>query len=190
MLVTCYYDYTCPYSYRALQFFDLLDGVGDLDLRWSTFSLKETNKDEGESSPLNESDIPSTSVLALALAHAAREADFMRYHRSVFDAMQGEGLELEASDLLELASQSGVDVEAFNQQRSRWLASVRDEQRRASRHWEIFGTPTVVLAEDAAVFLKLAELPSSEHEAARLWTSLTTISLCHPELVEIRRPAQ
>ena len=57
---------------------------------WRTFSLKEANRDPASSSPLAVPKAESVSVLALALAHAARVAGCDRYHRAVFRAMHEE----------------------------------------------------------------------------------------------------
>jgi 2-hydroxychromene-2-carboxylate isomerase len=188
MKVSCYYDYTCAYSYKAMVWLKRLRQQGTtLDVAWRTFSLKEANRDRDTASPFDDPGISSISVLALALAHAAREADFETYHRSVFKAMHHDGRHLDEGDLLALATVAGVDTAAFEQDRARWLRSVAQEHREGVARFGVFGTPTFVLEDQAVVFLKLADPPASGEEM-QLWQAICALARCHPELLEIKRP--
>jgi protein-disulfide isomerase-like protein with CxxC motif len=158
----------------------------EVELCWRTFSLREANRVPASPSPFDDPEDASVSVLALALAHAVREADFDRYHRAVFRAMHVEHRRLGEADLLEMAAGAGVDVEHLD--RARWLAALAGEHREAAEHLGVFGTPTLVLDGEAVVFLKLAE-PPVEGEESDLWRSLCTLARCHPELLEIKRAA-
>jgi hypothetical protein len=186
MLLTCHVDYTCPYSFRAFRWLTRLQDPAGVEVRWATFSLKEANRDPGSPSPFDDRQISSLSVLALALAHAARHADAGRYHGLVFEAMHGDGPRLTEPALLDLASEAGVDVEQFNQQRGHWLEAVAGEHHAATRRFDVFGTPTLVIDDRTAVFLKLAQTPPPEQDT-ELWTSLYTLACCQPELIEIKR---
>ncbi|MGH9183334.1 MAG: DsbA family protein [Acidimicrobiales bacterium] len=184
--MNCYYDYTCPYSYRAFQWLTRLEEVvPDLAVEWRTFALKEANRDPHTPSPFDDPEISSVSVLALALAHAARRADFARYHARVFEAMQVRRLgEL---DVLAVAADAGVDLDSFEEERPRWLRQVAEAHDRATSRWRVFGTPTLILDGDAAVFLKLAEVPA-RNDDEEVWSALCVLARCHPELMEIKRP--
>jgi hypothetical protein len=49
--ITVYYDYTCPYSYRALRWLECVKQTGRvLTLTWRSFSLKEVNRRAEEDS--------------------------------------------------------------------------------------------------------------------------------------------
>ena len=250
MLVTCWYDYTCRYSYRALLWLERVARAdADLDVHWATFSLREANREADARSVFEDPEISSHSVLALALAHAAREADFDAYHRGVFEAMHGDGGRVGPKGLLRIAERAGVDIAAFDRQRPRWLRAVAHEHADGVSRHGLFGTPTLEIGvsggsskpesggvtrrgdapayradprletgvsggsskpesggvtrrgdapayradpgletrADAVVFLKLADPPEDDDAAARLWSGLCTISVCHPELVEIKR---
>jgi len=66
MQVICYYDYVCPYSYRAFQWLRRLEDVGkEFSVEWATFSFKGANRDKGTASPFDDPEISSVSVLAL-----------------------------------------------------------------------------------------------------------------------------
>ena len=187
MHVNVFFDYTCPYSYRALPWIEAVVGAGhDVAVCWRTFSLKEANHDHDSPSPFDDPEISSISVLALALAQAARKAESDRYHRSVFEAMHGDGRRLGEDELLALAAAAGVDVATFEQERPRWLAAVAQDHREGLRYG-VFGTPTLVFDEGEVVFVKLASTPERGQELG-LWESLRTVAKCFPELVEIKRP--
>lgn len=178
-----YFDYTCRYSYRAMHWLDRVAGV---DVLWRTFSLKEVNRKPDEPSYLEPGSPPSLSVLALALAHAAREADFDRYHRTVFEAMQGEERHLEEPDFLAIAADAGVDVGAFGAQRRAWTDRVAGEHREAVANWKVYGTPTLLI-DGAAAYVRLQGVPESE-QAAELLGALDRIASSPANLVEIFRP--
>ncbi|HSH22542.1 MAG TPA: DsbA family protein, partial [Acidimicrobiales bacterium] len=159
MQVKIYYDYTCPYSYRAFQWFQRLqEAVPGLEVSWATYSLKEANRGASSPSPFDDREISRVSVLALALAHAARQADFDHYHQVVFDAMQAR--RLDQRDLLAAAADAGVDTAAFDLDRHQWLSHVAEEHGEA-KALGVFGTPTLVF-DDAVAFVKLAELPPDD----------------------------
>ncbi|MHB8718658.1 MAG: mycothiol-dependent nitroreductase Rv2466c family protein [Candidatus Dormibacteria bacterium] len=188
MKVTCFYDYTCPYSWRAYRWLSAAQRAGaDVVVEWRTFSLKEANRDPAAISPFDDLGIASTSVLALALAHAARRVDFPRYHHAVFAGMHEDDRHLGEDDLLTVAGAAGVDVAAFNRERPAWLAAVAAEHRDARDRHGVFGTPTLVVGTGATAYVKLAEVPEGER-AGELWRALCTLATCYPELLEIKRP--
>ena len=189
MQVTCYYDYSCPYSYKAFVWLEALRAAGEpIEVVWRTFSVKEANRDPAGPSPLDGPKAESVSVLALALAHAARAADFDRYHGGVFAAMHGGHRRLVEADLVQLAADAGVHIADFDADQAHWLSALAAEHREATARYCVFGTPTLVLGGEAVVFLKLADPPAAG-ESTRLWQSLCTLAHCHPELLEIKRPA-
>jgi 2-hydroxychromene-2-carboxylate isomerase len=187
MNVTCFIDFTCPYSFRAFQWLNRLPDTSGARIRWATFSLKEANRDPGTPSPFDDPQISSLSVLALVLAQAARQAGATGYHETVFQAMHGSETRLDEARLLRLAAEAGVDVDRFNRDREHWLAAVAGEHRTAVEQLGVFGTPTLVLDDHAATFLKLSATPAPE-QAGELWRSLYMLACCHPELIEIKRP--
>ena len=169
----CYVDYTCGHSYRAWSW---LRGV-DAEIEWRTFSLKEVNRDPG--SPRAFELRESVSVLALALAHAAREHDFRRYHTAAFEAFHASRVSRE--DLLAAAAGAGVDTAAIDE--ADLFAGVAREHDEARERWGIFGTPTVI-SDDSVAFLRFEEIPTDSSLLDRIRR------LARPEGVTIRITAE
>lgn len=193
MQVKCFYDYTCSYSYKTMLWLRAAEATGaNLSVDWRSFSLREANRDEGTPSSFTGSGTLGTSVLALALAHAARAVDqatFERYHAGVFDAMHANGARVDQDALLRLAGKAGVDTDAFERDQDRWVRAVREEHHVAQDRFNIFGTPTLVMENGATVFIKLAEMPSPGDER-QVWEALCCLAVCHPEVLEIKRPPE
>ncbi len=192
--ISIYYDYTCPYSYRAACWLRGLEEAGrELELEWKSFSLKEVNRPGGEPSVFDRQRAESVSVLALELAKAAQVAGpevFERYHYRVFEVMHGDGRRLEANDLLSIGRDAGLDTGRFEAERREgvWLRRVAEDHREGVERWKVFGTPTLVLDGEAAVYLKFTQASASPSAAAEVYDALLCLARCHPELVEIKHP--
>ena len=183
--LSVFYDYTCGYSYRFWRWLDACAAPLGLDVEWKAFSLREINRDPGTPSLFDPSG-SSVSVLALALAHAAREADFDRYHRDVFNAMHEEHRKVGPDDLLAIATGAGVDRDAFEAHRSRWTQSAGREHGEAVAGHGVFGTPTLIL-DGSAIFIRFSEIPS---EQGPLFEILQRVCSGYPQLIEIKRPSR
>jgi 2-hydroxychromene-2-carboxylate isomerase len=71
--IAVYFDYTCPYSFRALGWLEDVQRSGrQLTVTWRTLSLKEVNRRAGEASFLSGTPGDSVSILALELAKATQ----------------------------------------------------------------------------------------------------------------------
>lgn len=153
----CYVDYTCGHSFRVWSWLRTLD----VDVDWRTFSLKEVNR--AADAPRAFDDTGSISVLALALAHAARDHDFLRYHAAAFDGFQDR--HLTRDELLGFAADAGVPIDRLDP--SRLIAQVRDEHDEARTRWGMFGTPTII-DDDSVAFLRLVAVPAGD-DALPVW---------------------
>ncbi len=116
----------------------------------------------------------SVSVLALELAKAAQAAGpgvFERYHYRVFEAMHDDGRKLKASDLLTIARDAGLDTGRFEVERREgmWLHRVAKDHREGMERWKVFGTPTLVLHGEAAVYLKFTQASATPSAAAEVY---------------------
>ena len=182
--LTIYFDYTCRYSYRALHWLDRVAAARPaMRIDWRTFSLKEVNRPDDVPPYLRAGAEPSVSVLALALAHAAREADFAGYHHTVFEAMHGEERKLGEEDLLAIAKEAGVT----DFDRDRWTTEVGAEHKEAVALRGVYGTPTLIF-DGAGAYMRLTGFLESDDEALALLDSLAGVAAGRVNLVEVFSP--
>ena len=184
----CYFDFTCGYSYRAWAWIERQRAAGaELAVDWRPFVLKEINRTETDPSLLGGPGIGSVAVLSLAIAEALRgRAEADRYRTATFRAMHETGERPGRDQMLGIAESVGLDAGAFRKEEALWLATVRASHEDAVTRLGVFGTPTLVLDEGRAIYLKLAALPSDGDED--LWAALTTITTGFPEVIELKRP--
>jgi 2-hydroxychromene-2-carboxylate isomerase len=127
----------------------------------------------------------------LELAKAAQASGpevFQRYHHRLFEAIQAEHRRLSPADLLGLAHEAGLDTARIEAAHSTWLAAVARDHREGIERWRVFGTPTLIFQDEAAVYLKFKGIPPSPGDAAEVLDALVCLARCHPELVEIKYP--
>jgi 2-hydroxychromene-2-carboxylate isomerase len=185
--LSCYYDLTCAYSYRAWTWIDRQRAAGrELEVDWRPFVLKEVNRTKTEPSLLAGSQITSVAVLALAIAEALRgdpQAD--AYRSATFHAMHAGEDRPDRHAILTMAEDAGLDVAAFEREESAWLGAVQASHVGALA-LGVFGTPTLFFPEGRAMYLKLTALPPDRDEV--LWDALTTVTTGFPEVIELKRP--
>jgi hypothetical protein len=168
---------------------------GGLQLTWRWFSLEQVNSVEGPEWKVWErpSGHRSRSLLAFSAGEAARlqgvEA-FERFHLSLLRARHEDGLVLtEPETIRETASKAELDVaklEADMQDPGILAALARDHEEGVALG--VFGTPTLVFAEGASVFLKMRPGPPPE-EAVDVFTSLRTLAVSRQYIAELKRPS-
>lgn len=179
----CYFDYTCSYSYKAWLWLEEVASGHKISVEWRPFLLKEVNREPGERSYFDRETIESVALLALALSIAARGQHHTTYHERTFRAMHEDEERPDEAGIYEIARDAGVDVDAFRNEQRRWIEAVASEHRLATTRWGVFGTPTLVIEENA-VYLKLDSPPA---DPGGFWIALETMALSHPELIELKR---
>lgn len=182
-----YFDFTCSYSYRVWRWLDRLTTTDrELVVDWRPFVLKEVNRSD-EESYLAGPTIDSVAVLALAIGEALRGTPALeRYRSDVFPAMHEGDQRPGREDVERIAIEAGLDQDAFWRDESLWLGSVRESHEGAVARWGVFGTPTLIVDDSNAMYLKLDE-PIPEDED--LLASIVGLTRDFPQLVELKRPA-
>lgn len=190
MELSCFFDFTCEYSYRVWTWFERMRAAGtELEVDWRPFVLKEVNREDAEASVLTGPSIDSVAVLALAAAEALRgETGAENYRAEVFHAMHAGDDRPLRDDIVEMAARAGLDTDSFWRDETLWLGSVRASHEGAVAARKIFGTPTLVFGDNSALYLKLRDLPPAAHDPV-LWDSVTTFATEFPEVVELKRPS-
>lgn len=106
--LTVYFDYTCPFAYRAHRWFDHLE---DVDASWLPFSLLELNY-RGDGPPVWRLPERADDISLLLFAgHSwvvADDRDLDRYRHDVFHAWHETDGGLDLDDVVEMASAAGA----------------------------------------------------------------------------------
>ncbi len=189
-----YYDYLCPYVYRASLLLASVAAKRPLDVRWRYFSLTQVNsKDEGWTAW----DVPAGEKvrgrLAFMAAEAARRQDrFDPFHATLLRARHEGRLNIDEVDAIEqVAEDSGLDLDRLRGDLADptiLAALARDHTHAVSVHG-VFGTPTFVFPNGASAYIRIAEVPGAD-DALTMFDSLIAIAADETRVLEIKRPVK
>lgn len=189
-----FYDYLCPFVYRASV---LLHNVGlsepsRLKVTWRYFSLTQVNsKDDGWTVWNALASETVKGRLAFKAAEAARrQGRFDDFHMPLLEARHRDRLDLDQPEVVErVAVDSGLDLDRFRKDVAdpRILDSLARDHDQGVHEYGVFGTPTFVFAEGASAYVRLAEAPDAA-DSGRLFDRLLSIAAGEPSILEIKRP--
>ncbi len=186
------WDYRCPF---ARNFHDHMVAAivagADWNARFVPFSLTQNSLDEDAVSVWDDPNKDS-GLLALQLGVLVRDEHpetFPLVHRDLFALRHDEGLHLtDASLLAAVVSRHGLDGDAIAARAvdGEAIDIVRTEHEQAVNDYGVWGVPTV-MANNAAVFIRLMDRSSDDTERSRLAIE-RAVSLigCWPELNEFK----
>ena len=189
-----YYDYQCPFVYRASLLLSNVAAEREVEVHWRYFSLTQVNsRDDGWTvwgAPAAEK---VRGRLAFQAAEAARRQDrFDVYHSTLLRARHLGRLDIDEMDVVEqVAEEAGLEVERFR--RDLGDPSILDALERDHTHaiaiHGVFGTPTFVFPNGASAYIRLAEAPSGP-DAVQLFDSLLAVAADEPRILEVKRPVR
>jgi predicted DsbA family dithiol-disulfide isomerase len=189
-----FYDYFCPFVYRASVLLQNVGRTRTIKVAWRYFSLAQVNsKDDGWTvwdAPASEN---VRGRLAFKAAEAARrQGRFEELHMPLLVARHRDRLDIDQLEVVEqVAVDAGLDLERFRKDVSDAgiLASLaRDHQEAVSKHG-VFGTPTLVFPDGASAYVRLAEAPEGA-DAQRVFDHLVTVAAREPSILELKRPTK
>lgn len=189
-----FFDYHCPYVYRAAGLLDAVQRSGDRDVevRWRYFSLTQVNsKNDG----WTVWDAPSSERVkgrtAFRAAEAARRQGlFDAFHWALLLARHRDLLDIDDQEVVEqVASAAGLDVARFRAdvEDPAILEPLARDHRQAVLEHGVFGTPTFVFAGGASAYVRLSESSSGEG-AVEVFDRLMSVAAAEPRILEIKRP--
>ena len=188
-----FFDYTCPFVYRAAEVIDKVRRSGErvLDVRWRYFSLAQVNsKDDGWTvwdAPPSE---PVGGRLAFQAAEAARRQGlFEEMHWRLLRARHRDHLDLDGAVVDDLAVAAGLDMDRFKADVAdpSILEVLASDHTTAVLEHGVFGTPTFVFAGGEAAYVRLAP-GALEDGAADVLEHVLAIAEGEPRILEIKRP--
>jgi predicted DsbA family dithiol-disulfide isomerase len=190
-----FYDYLCPFVYRASVLLENVrhSGERDLEIRWRYFSLTQVNsKDEGWTiwdAPDSE---PARGRLAFSAAEAARRQDgFEKLHMPLLRARHVDRMDVDDMAVVErVAEASGLDLDRFRKDIAdpTILAALERDHLTAVAEEGVFGTPTFVFAGGSA-YVRLAAAPEPA-ASVEIFDRLVSIAADEPRILEIKRPVK
>lgn len=181
--VQVFFDYTCPFAYRAQRWLNSLPGVRP---RWRPFSLLERNY-RGDGPPVWRLPERAEDISLLLFAGhelvRARGGDLTGYRRAVFTAWHDTRTHLDLPAVLRLVAAAGVPATSSDVR-----AHFHDAQAEhaAGAELGVSVAPTLVYPDQTSVFVKLDTAPPADHGDA-LWQALRTLASGAPELREWQR---
>lgn len=190
-----FYDYMCPYVYRASVLMESVVASGrELKIGWRYFSLSQVNsKDDGWTAW----DAPESETvrgrLAFKAAEAARrQSRFEKLHMPLLRARHRDRLDIDQVDVVHrVAEESGLDVERFRSDIAdpTILEPLARDHRDAVARYGVFGTPTFVFRDGASAYVRLSEAvvgPGAEE----LFERILTVAAHEPRILEVKRPTR
>lgn len=181
--LTVYFDYTCPFAYRAHRWLDELDSV---DITWCPFSLLERNY-RGDGPPVWRLPERADDISLLLFAgHCWVEADhanLAQYRHAAFGAWHETDGRLDLDDVLTLAQKAGA-AGGEDALRAHFFdaEAVHDQ----ARHLGVFGSPTLVFSTDEAAFVK-RDAPPPPERAHQVLDAVAAMAAL-PSVLEVKRP--
>jgi len=189
-----FYDYNCPFVYRAATMLAGVSAARDVRVTWRYFSLTQVNsREEGWTVWGANGTEPVRGRLAFKAAEAARRQDrFDELHPALLQARHADRLDLDDVHVIErVAQESGLDLERLRRDIGDpdILEPLRRDHTQAVKELGVFGTPTLVFADGGSAYVRLAEAPSAA-DAARIFDSLVAVAAHEPRILEIKRPVK
>jgi predicted DsbA family dithiol-disulfide isomerase len=191
-----FYDYLCPFVYRASVLLQNVreSGERNLEVRWRYFSLTQVNSKDGGWTVW---DAPAgdrvKGRLAFKAAEAARrQGRFDDFHMPMLLARHRDRLDIDQVEVVErVAVDSGLDLDRFRQDIAdpQILDALARDHLEGVAEFGVFGTPTFVFEGGPAAYVRLSE-PTGPTDALRVFDALVEVAANEPGILEIKRPTK
>ena len=189
-----FFDYTCPFVYRAAGLLDAVQRSGrrNIEVRWRYFSLTQVNsKNDGWTVWNAPGSEHVRGRLAFQAAEAARRQGlFAGLHGRLLLARHRDQLDIDDREVVEkIAADAAVDVGRFRSDVDdpAILESLARDHREGVLEHGVFGTPTFVFADGASAYVRLSERVN-ESGAVEVFDRLMAVAAAEPRILEIKRP--
>ncbi len=202
--LTVYFDFLCPYSWRAAEVLELAAEPLDLEVSWQHFSIYQFNYERVQSGSgngrwqlwndrLDDSDGNGCKGLLPFLAsQAARQQGPEAHHAFRLElqrAVHRDYRPLDLTTIRHVVSTVGLHRARFEDD----LANPENRTLLAQEHArgaakDLFGTPTLEFPDGGAAYFRLRELPRSRSEAIELVDDTRRLLERYPYLQTVKRP--
>ena len=195
MDVTVYYDYLCPFAYRGMELAEQVAGPLDVAFDWRHFSLYQSNYKGEDGWQLSEDALQmgaedgGKGLLPFLASHAARDlgdADAFRLELARAHHVDGEPYTLQT--ILNVAKKVGIDADALEeklQDPDLRHALAEEHAEAAANH--VTGTPTFRFASGDQSYFRMADLPTTQEDAVKLFSTYRTMLTEFPFVQNVKR---
>ena len=166
-----------------------------LDITWKHFSLEQVNSGDQASKVWETPDITKAQALVAQVASEAAKRQgaelFERFHLALMEARHGGQGRIRLNDpapMLELAAGNGLDPDRLREDMADPAmaeAVGRDHTEAVERHG-VFGTPTFVFEDGAAIYLKTLVPP--EEDSVAFFEHFVALAAGRRYMGEMKRP--
>jgi 2-hydroxychromene-2-carboxylate isomerase len=182
--VDVFFDYTCAFTYRVSRWLDALE----VDVVWRPFSLLEIHRSDGGPPVWERPELQDNISLLMLAVHAAVRrggGDVVQFRRTTFAAWHETDVRLTTDDIVGFAAAAGLDPRHLD-----LPAGMADlgREHTAGAQLGVFGSPTLLFAPRASVFVKLGEVPPDPQRGSELLASARRFAERHSEALEFKRP--
>ena len=190
--LTVYFDFLCPWAYRAAMWLEQVEQSGRIRPAWRFFSLVENHRrrDGVDRVPVWEQNRAAKGLPAFAAATAARrqgEDAFNRFRIALQRARHEEQRQVDDPSTHRLAAQRArLDLSRFERdiQPANLEELAKDHEEAVQRG--VFGVPTLVWPEGRSYYVKITDLVPAER-AVPLYDAIQDVHR-FGEVVEIKTP--
>ncbi|HKI59114.1 MAG TPA: DsbA family protein [Trueperaceae bacterium] len=196
--VTVFFDYTCPFSWRAAELVEWVAGPLELDFEWRHFSLYQFNHGAAASWQLwnekidPEDDMGSKGLLPFLASQAARRQGrdaYRAFRLGLLRARHQYHRAMTRTTIDEVASCQGLHMPTFSDDLANpECRTVLAQEHHSAALRNVFGTPTFAFPAGDVAYLRLRELPRDADEAVRLFAEYRHLLETYPYLETVRRP--
>ena len=196
--VTVYFDYLCPFAWRAAEVCELIAQPLQLEFDWRHFSLYQSNYNGNANWQLwNEkieadSELGCKGLLPFLASCAARkqgEDKYNAFRLAIMRARHVAHRPLDMQTLRDVATHANLHIPQFESE----LANPECRTLLAKEHHQaaalhVFGTPTFKFSSGHTAYFRIKELPKNQQEAINLFNDYRRILECYPYLETVKRP--
>lgn len=199
--LTVYFDFVCPFSWRAAEVFELVSQPLGLEVSWEHFSIYQFNYERLEgrgrwqlwNERLDSADGNGCKgLLPFMASQAARKQGPKAHHAFRLElqrAVHRDYKPLNLATIQDVVERVGLHRARFDDD----LANPENRTVLAQEHaraaaLDLFGTPTVVFPGGGAAYFRLRDLPRSRSEAVDLVKDTRRLLERYPYLQTVKRP--
>ncbi len=200
--VTVYFDYLCPFSWRAAEVVEWVAGPLDLTFDWRHFSLYQFNHNlrhggRGTWQLWNEriedgDESGAWGLLPFLASQAARrqgDGAFGAFRLGLLRARNRDHRPVTRDTIEQVASCAGLHMPRFADDLANpECRTVLAQEHHRAAALDIFGTPTFAFDNGHMAYFRIRELPQDPDEALRLFSDYRRLLETYPYLETVKRP--